>query len=279
MTARHADRSVLRRLSRRSPQHSRGHILSSRHRRHVFEALEDRCMLATIFTVDSVADNTLVDGSITLREAVYAANSDSPVGDAPAGSGADVIQFAPSLAGQTIHLNGNEIVVAADLTITGPGKDLLTIDADLRSWHFEVNPAVTLTMSGLTLANGNAGEGASGGSIYCDGTLDLTDVVLSDNRAGQDGGAIHATAASPAITLTNCDVTGNQAVGNGGGIDQLAGTLTITGGNVDLNKAAGGGGIYATGFGLCRHFRSQLHRQRGPGFEHSCRIRRWHLVA
>ena len=229
------------------------------------EVLEDRRLLTT-YMVNSLADNLDSDGFVTLREAVYAANSDSQIGDAPPGTGPDIIQFDPSLAHGTIFLTmGNELVVAAtpspspplpDLTIIGLGKNLLTINAGPGPGqtglcrHFEVNPGAALAMSDLTLTNGNAGEGANGGAIYCDGTLDLTDVVLSGNRAGKDGGAIYATTASPALTLTGCDVTGNQAVGNGGGIDQLAGTLTITGGNVNLNTAVSyGGGVYATGSG------------------------------
>ena len=94
-------------------------------------------------------------------------------------------------------------------------------------------------MSALTLTNGNAGEGGSGGAIYTDGTLDLTDVRLSANRAGKDGGAIYASDKSPAVSLTDCDLTSNEALfGYGGAINQQAGTLTITGGNVNLNKAS-----------------------------------------
>jgi hypothetical protein len=62
------------------------------------EILEDRRMLAA-FTVDSILDNfdpgaPTTDGMITLREAILAANTNSAVGDAPAGSGADTIDFS-----------------------------------------------------------------------------------------------------------------------------------------------------------------------------------------
>ena len=72
-----------------------------RQRLYHVETLEARRLLALI-TVDSLLDNfdpdtPTMDGRITLREAILAANADAVVGDAPAGNGADEIQFAPSL--------------------------------------------------------------------------------------------------------------------------------------------------------------------------------------
>ena len=70
-------------------------------------------------------------------------------GDAPAGSGHDVIQFDPAILPGTITLDGNQLVVGDDLTIIGPGPLQLTIDAADRSRHFEINPGVTVDMSGF----------------------------------------------------------------------------------------------------------------------------------
>ncbi len=207
------------------------------------ERLEPRQLLSTTYVVNSVADLIAEDGLLTLREAVYAANSDGPVGDAPAGSGDDVIHFDSTLLGQTITLNGNEIVVAATITILGPGSGQLSIDAAERSRHFEVNPGATLTMSGIRLANGNAGEGASGGSIWCDGSLDLADVHFTQNRAGQDGGAIYATAASASVVVANCVLDGNHAVNLGGGMRINAGELTVRETTFTANSASFGGAI------------------------------------
>ncbi|MCY2953793.1 MAG: DUF642 domain-containing protein [Planctomycetota bacterium] len=208
------------------------------------ESLERRLLLAeTHYLVNSELDVIAVDGVITLREAIYAANSDSPVGDAPAGNGADFIEFDPSLAGKTIVLNGNELVVAKDLTIIGLGADKLTIDANNFTRHFEVNPGATLTMSALKLYNGNAGEGDHGGSIYADGSLVLTDCVFTQNRAGKQGGAIYATSTSVSIAMTDCIVTQSTAVGAGGGMYQAAGSLTLDHCIFSLNTALDGGGV------------------------------------
>ena len=60
-------------------------------------------------TVDSLAD----DGQCSLREAVIAANTDTAVGGCPAGSGADVIIFAPSLTTPAVFT----------LALTGANED------------------------------------------------------------------------------------------------------------------------------------------------------------
>ncbi len=243
--------SARRRTSRRHVKKSSIAGLYSRVLR--IEPLEDRRMLTILPLVNSLDDNTSVDGKITLREAVYAANTDSQVGDCPGGSGADTIQFDPSLFTTPPPLprilplsSGNPLVVSEDLNIIGPGSDQLTIDALGIRRHFEVNDAtdVTLTLSGITLQNGNAGEEDNGGSIYCDGSLSLADITLTGNAAGQDGGAIYVSNAAGSLVLDDCLFDQNRAFGGyGGGVYSNA-PATITGGRFDGNIAeTGGGGI------------------------------------
>ncbi len=115
-----------------------------------------------------------VDGQVTLREAIQAANMNRSVGDAPAGTaGLDTIQFAPSLSGQTItNIQPAGMFIFENLMINGPGADLLTISGGGNGRIFNINPpsssaGVEVTISGLTLTNGNA---ASGGAILNEGT-------------------------------------------------------------------------------------------------------------
>src|SRR5215207_7449029 len=89
------------------------------------ERLEDRTLL-TAYVVDTLSDDTLADGKVSLREAVQAANANAPVGDAVAGQAGvtDTITFAAALtsaAPATITLGGNRLDVTGDLSITGPG--------------------------------------------------------------------------------------------------------------------------------------------------------------
>src|SRR5205809_618639 len=112
-----------------SHRHGRGHARRKRflqsHRPLSVEALEARLPLA-ILTVNSLADGpvNLTDATVTLRDAIEAANTDvavSPGG--PIGSGADEIRFQSNLSG-TITLNQGQLGLRSSLTITGPGASL-----------------------------------------------------------------------------------------------------------------------------------------------------------
>ena len=141
--------------------------------------------------VTSVADNRDIDGVITLREALEAANSNSPVGDAPAGSAEtpDLIIFNLSDGyPATIRLTQGYLSITDDVLIQGPGSDMLTVDAEGGSRILYLAADTEATLSGITLANGNA---TSGGGIYNAGDLTLLGVTLSGNAALGNGGAIY----------------------------------------------------------------------------------------
>ena len=119
-------------------------VLKRRNRKHKagsvsYEALEPRQLLATltVTTTSDVADGG-IDGEISLREAIIATNTNAPFGDAPAGDVFDDrIEFADSLLGQTITLNGSELSITDQLTIFAEGEGV-TIDANLESRVFSI---------------------------------------------------------------------------------------------------------------------------------------------
>jgi CSLREA domain-containing protein len=77
----------------RKPPARRKHCPASlRGRRLGFEPLESRRLL-TLYVVDSLEDDEVADGLITLREAIGAANGDCQVGDVGPDSGANVVQL------------------------------------------------------------------------------------------------------------------------------------------------------------------------------------------
>lgn len=220
-------------------------------------------------TVTSLDDNTIVDGQVTLREAIDAANSDRSVDGSEPGSGSDEIRFA---GGGTILLSGTALpTIVGELTITGPGANALTINADERSRIFEVGPSGALRIRDLTLSNGNSGsedggavangaalaiEGctlaenktaANGGGVFNRGTLTITGSSLVDNSA-LNGAAIHnaGTLTIEASTLAR-NFTGGiaRAAGGGGGILN-AGAASISNSTFAQNRAANGGGIVNT---------------------------------
>jgi uncharacterized repeat protein (TIGR01451 family)/CSLREA domain-containing protein len=146
---------------------------------------------AATIIVNSTADSAIAgDGSCTLREAITNANdnNDSSSGDCATGSGADTIEFDPSVNGGTITLTSALPEISDDLTINGPGAANLTISGNNSVRHFTISGDSTVEISNVTLTNGH--ESSFGGSIYTFGTLSLDSVIVSNNTTSgiyQDG--------------------------------------------------------------------------------------------
>src|SRR5262249_55466539 len=123
-----------------------------------------------------------------------------------------------------------------DVRITGPGADKLTVSGSHLSRVFKVEAGETVSISGLTIAEGNAGNAANGGGIDNFGTLTVRDCVFSGNSAGNGGGGLESEAGATA-TVIGSTFTGNSAIKFGGGIDDagdlnigsIGGTLTVRG--------------------------------------------------
>ena len=181
-------------------------------------------------------------GFITLRLAITYAESFT--------AGSPTITFDPSVfdTAQTIDLNSalpNLSDTVVPITIIGPVETLPTTNLVTISEAggfsnysaFAVNAGVTATISGLTIAHF---DDANGGVILNDGTLTLTNDILTDDFAGGNGGGILNQGT---MTLTNDVLTQDIANGNGGGI-QNNGTATLIDDTISENRASDGGGIF-----------------------------------
>jgi hypothetical protein len=245
------------------------------------ERLEDRRLLAVV-TVDLLDDSTdLGDGRTSLREATFATNT------VP---GADEIRFDAALfadGAKTILLTQGELVVTDSLTITGPGAELLTIDASGKDPTPDVNNGdgsrvfnITIDhgawqyaaiLAGMTLTGGDSSS--SGGAVASNHTLALRHLVLVDNAAEFSGGAIFvALGAQETITLEMCQIARNRATsGHGGGISLSlidGATAHLVEAHFELNSADGaGGGLYVTnqGAGAVTILESSLTSNDGGG--------------
>ena len=169
-----------------------------------------------------------------------------------------------TLAGALLELSDT----ALSTSITGPGANVLTVDAQGDSGILSIESGADVIVSGLTLAHGSAvkggaisnagtlaltdctltgntataGVGPDGGAIFNTGTLSLIGCTLSANKAFQYGGAVYSGGGS--LTLLNCTVSGNSANSAGGGIYCYLGTtLTLANCTVSGNSAIDGGGI------------------------------------
>jgi CSLREA domain-containing protein len=192
-----------------------------------------RTEVATAPVVNSLADNGsgCSDSQCTLRDAIAFANPGA------------TITF--SVTG-TIFLAQGELLIDKDLTIDGAGASQLRVDGVLSSREFEIAAGATVSLSGLTMQDGNAPDPTApfGGGIRNFGTLTLTNTVLSSNGASGEGGGIHNTGG--VLTIVGSTISGSYA-GNGGGIMNAEGAVSITNSTVSGNFAGVGGGIQNSG--------------------------------
>jgi hypothetical protein len=231
------------------------------------EALEDRCVPATLF-VNSSADNVFQPG--TLRYAVAHANNGDVI---------DILPLPTAPVGRHIVLLHGELYLNHSVTIQAVGPRA-TIDGDHFSRTFEVAPVAQVKLANLDLT---AGAGLAhnplgklsldgdGGAILNEGTLMVTGCTVTHDAAAKDGGGIyndhgHVLVTSSALFFNSARDGGalgneggsmevgpgtlfkNSAAQLGGGIFNQQGKLTVSGAAL-LQNAAGfdGGGIANVG--------------------------------
>ena len=182
-----------------------------------------------------VDDGDHSQGNLTLREAIRLAN------DFP---GADTISFDTNgvfATAQTIVLGGVELQVTDALTIEGPGRDSLTIDAGGQSAIFDFDdgdravdsPAI---IRGVTLTGGNS---VNGGAIESFESLTVDTSTITNNVAALSGGGIDNFGD---LTINNSLLTGNTSGSSGGGARVAFGDLTVFNSTISGNTSSGAGG-------------------------------------
>ncbi len=217
--------------------------------------LEVRTLLSTL-TVTSDADS----GPGSLRGAIALASS------------GDTIKFAGSAYGTITLTSGPLVVQGIDLTIQGPGSNKLTISGNDAYTVFELGilpPSFStpnnVTISGVTIADGNAvnnDDGGSGGAIAEAVNLTLTASVLRGNVApGGSGGAIYNGGGQSGLSITaqndlfDANTAGSASDPNfsvlGGAIDAAAASITTVSActfldNQAIGQAPQGGAIQAS---------------------------------
>ena len=205
----------------------------------------------------SAALGTLLGGSALAAERYVSPGGNDTANDCTVSSspcktvGAAVAQ---SLADDTIHLAAGiyreiDITLGISLSIEGESAATTIIDADIEpdgtgnSRIFEITDG-PVTISKLTLRNGNLGSSDDGGAIYCDdtSTLTLTDVVVSNNEA-YVGGALWSACS---LDISNSTFSDNTADSDAGAIFVDDGTMAISKSTFSGNKTTSGdaGAVY-----------------------------------
>ena len=196
--------------------------------------------------------NTNTSGSGSLYQAILNAN---------ANAGADTITFAANVSG-TIVLTGSLPAIADTLIIIGPGANTLAISGANAYGVFIINTSVAVTITGLTIRNGNASGGGGinsagtlmiyntnivsntagyGGGVYQSGSgrVDILNSLVEFNHSGYQGGGLFINGDA---ALTNTLVLTNTAGADGGGLTDWAGRTDLSGGMFAGNSAGGNGG-------------------------------------
>lgn len=187
---------------------------------------------ADTITVTNTDDN----GPGSVRQALLDAND------------GDTINFAVT---GTIGLTSGELLVAKNITISGPGARNLAIDGNAKNCVFHIASGETVTISALSIVNGHTT--GSGGGIHSDhATLTLNNCTISGNSGGgiyNDAEYVEGEPLSALLTINSSSVSNNSGGGiynnaEGGGIA----TLQITDSTLSNNYS--GSAINSHGF-LC----------------------------
>ena len=189
------------------------------------------------FTVTNTNDS----GTGSLRQALISANADSI---------ADTVVFDGSVSG-SIHLL-SRLEIKDSVVITGPGKDVLTIDASTETsghksafYMYSTSATFNVSISGLRVTGANSDiDGGAFASFRTNLTLDS--MQIDNNRTAGRGGAIwswspkdHST-----VTITNSTMTDNYAKMWGGAlaiktVDSGTQDVTVSNSSILRNETLG----------------------------------------
>ena len=193
---------------------------------------------ANIITVTNTNDS----GPGSLRQALADAND------------GDTITFAVTGA---ISLTSAELVITNNITISGPGADVLAVSraanvAPFRIFHVMLGH--TVIIEGLTISNGSVLNTFGGGIYNFESALTVISCALAGNSAlGQQGsgGGIFSNGGgaggNASLTIINSAFSGNAAT-TGGAVDNNGSSgmanLTISNSTLSGNSASFvGGGV------------------------------------
>lgn len=218
-------------------------------------------------TQQSSPTKNATDTACTLRDAVAAANIIE--GIAAIYFDTTVFKAGNTAAQNTIFLTGDDLEPSTQMNIVGPGANILTVDGsndpNIDDIFYIGNTPSLVTISGMTIAHGNAPDG--GGAIFVDyqdepGNLTVTNVVFDSNvatydppdecntdySAATDASSVHRTrtlhhatrAQSKARALDTAPSQPYTVTGGSGGAIWNVGELTVIGSTFTNNSAFSG---------------------------------------
>jgi hypothetical protein len=230
---------------------------------------------ATTFIVNTTDGESPAAPLCSLPDAITAHNIHAPMNGCPAGSSNDTIFFAVT---GTISIDEPLEITSGEVTIngpifgcSGPGPCGITIDGEGSVEIILADPATSVFLNALTLADGFASsDTAGGGAIFANGTeLGIDDCLFRNNQAagpsasvGGKGGAILGNAGIIVIvnsTFANNTAVHGSSIGSEGGAIFFANPTTeITNSTFEGNTADDGGGYGTLNSGTVPHVKGTL---------------------
>jgi hypothetical protein len=169
-------------------------------------------------------------------DAINAFNTDATPGNA------DTIVFTSALNTFTVT-NPTSIdnhTAGDSLSINGGGSNSTTVSGGGTNVVFTIVNVRTVSLSGLTIANGSSAQGAGVSSSYSNVTL--SNDTFSNNAASNGGGVYNTYGA---MTLSYDTFTNNTAAFGGGVFGDYNGSVNMTNDTFSNNAASSkGGGVY-----------------------------------
>src|SRR3990172_1856437 len=144
-------------------------------------------------------------------------------------------------------------IVAGDenfaLTIVGEGPGVTILDGgnseqvlDIQTWNIPDDSNVNITITGMTIQNGNDPTPTGGGGLYVrteSANITIENCEFGNNSAAGGGGArVHSDSGD--VTLNNNTFTDNS--GGGASVGNESGDITLTDNTFTNNSVAGGSG-------------------------------------
>jgi predicted outer membrane repeat protein len=155
-----------------------------------------------------------------------------------------IINFDPSLAGQTITL-ANSFLLINDMKIDGSSLSPEVTISGGDAFHLEVWHLVDVTITNVIIANGYADN--YGGAVLSYGNLTVFNSMFRNNYSKAGGGAI-AIRGDGSLVLKNSILHQNQSPGAGGALVlNGSGPATIADSTFIENQGGTGGAINSTG--------------------------------
>jgi CSLREA domain-containing protein len=215
---------------------------------------------AATIQVNTTADDVIVNGNCTLREAIIAANTDTTVDGCNAGNGFDTVNLPAGNYELSLAGSGEDMAQTGDLDITegfylnGAGRLSTIIDANGLDRVFEVF-AGNVDINAVTITGGHSGSASGGGIFVGDGSLTLINSLVANNTTG--GGTFHGGGiyfSGDTLTLSVMRIEDNTATGVGGGlyVDYNA-EWTMGNSRLENNTAGGDGGVTSHGVATIRN--------------------------